>query len=91
MNTKSEMAERAQDELTAASNALERAGALFRTVWQALVCCEECPPDVLSLAKIGGELCDTYSDRFDDAAGHFEEAAVSSRKQLDLQSSTGGE
>jgi len=88
MNTKPELAERAYAELTAAADGFHHAGALFRVIFDAPVRCEECPvPDALSPAKIGSELCQTYSGRADDEASYFEEAAISSRAGHDLHSS----
>ena len=79
MIDKSELAQRANAELCAAADGFERAGALFRAIFTALVQCDGPPtPDVLSLIRTGGSLCDTYSGRADDEAGYFEDLLVSS-------------
>lgn len=91
MTNKSELAQRANAELYAAADGFERAGALFRTVFAALVQCDGPPtPDVLSLIRTGSSLCDTYSGRADDEAGYFEDLLVSSLEHHTEDSSQGG-
>lgn len=79
MPNKSELAQRANAELCAAADGFERAGALFRTIFTALVQCDGTPtPDALALLKTGSSLCDTHAGRADDEAGYFEDLLVSS-------------
>ncbi len=82
MPNKSELAERASAELFAAADGFERAGALFRTVFTALIQGGDCSsPDLLSLIKTGSSLCDAYAGRADDESGYVEDLFVSSIKR----------
>jgi hypothetical protein len=91
MTNKSELAQRAQAELTAAADGFERAGALFRTIFTALIQCGEPPtPDILSLLRTGSSLCDSYAGRADDEGGYFEDISFSSPERHAEDSSQGG-
>ncbi|MFL9952798.1 hypothetical protein PQR65_05225 [Paraburkholderia nemoris] len=91
MNMKLELTQRAHAELCAAADGFERAGALFRVVFTALVQGDGCSaPDVLSLVKVGSALCDTYAGRVDDEAGYFEDLLFSSLERPAEDSSPEG-
>ncbi|MFM0160673.1 hypothetical protein [Paraburkholderia sediminicola] len=90
MITKPELAQRAHAELCAAADGFERAGALFRAVFAALIQGDGSPsPDVHSLIKVGGALCDTFAGRADDESGYFEDILFSSPEHHDEESSQG--
>ncbi|MFL9863223.1 hypothetical protein PQR67_03435 [Paraburkholderia fungorum] len=90
MINKPELVQRAHAELCAAAGGFERAGAVFRAVFTALIQGDGCSsPDVLSLVQVGSALCDTYAGRADDEGGYFEDLLFSSRERPAEDSSQG--
>jgi hypothetical protein len=91
MPTKSKLAQRASKELTAAADGFDRAGSLFRAIFNVLVQGDGCSQrDAISLAKIGSELCETRSPRSDGHASYFEDVFVSLLDRRAEDSSQGG-
>jgi hypothetical protein len=91
MVNKPELVQRAHAELCGAADGFERAGALFRAVFAALVQGDGCSsPDALSLVQVGSALCDTFASRADDEAGYFEDLLFSSHERPAEDSSPEG-